>query len=501
MIYAFCSDGSFAGVGGGSLVSHNDLAQSKLGVLNDQMVNYFLNPTALIDPRSANLLNNKRMVCSPFGMKAAGRILLQFDNTRKGDGNDYTHIRPSYLDYNDANAIDAIKNSDKMRESLFNIIEYCFLQHNTAGEVITLPDVDSLNGAMVGESASFSGYVAGSLKVSAGTTSSKIRLDDGSITTGYTVYPKEEGKTVPFYQYIQFDYTVSPTITVTFKIWLGMEAFLADYPLSTLMKVVYPCEPARLLDMDFTNIVSAITESSGYKDSQLQESIKSIDHSGLATYVSRYVNSSLATYYRMPFTVLYKGCAPTSTAMRDFIREELLGLNIADEDVWKEVLPDLFVDGEFYLIPFYNNRITLLDDFKIDKNIVSYNYFKSKLSLLFSDNQSFDIDWMIQHGSLLMAAGSGLYIYTFPAKGNSSDMLSLESIHPTYMNIDANNDTYWGQMSEETQMFNQDLAIVMSIALGNRENDSYTEETIDGRQYLSFITDFIEYHFLRKDSF
>ena len=501
MIYAFCSDGSFAGVGGGSLVSHNDLAQSKLGVLNDQMVNYFLNPTALIDPRSANLLNNKRMVCSPFGMKAAGRILLQFDNTRKGDGNDYTHIRPSYLDHNDANAIDAIKNSDKMRESLFNIIEYCFLQHNTAGEVITLPDVDSLNGAMVGESASFSGYVAGSLKVSAGTTSSKIRLDDGNITTGYTVYPKEEGKMVPFYQYIQFDYTVSSTITVTFKIWLGMEAFLADYPLSTLMKVVYPCEPARLLDMDFTNIVSAITESSGYKDSQLQESIKAIDHSGLATYVSRYVNSSLATYYRMPFTVLYKGCAPTSTAMRDFIREELLSLNIADEDVWKEVLPDLFVDGEFYLIPFYNNRITLLDDFKIDKNIVSYNYFKSKLSLLFSDNQSFDIDWMIQHGSLLMAAGSGLYIYAFPAKGNSSDMLSLESIHPTYMNIDANNDTYWGQMSEETQMFNQDLAIVMSIGLGNRENDSYTEETIDGRQYLSFITDFIEYHFLRKDSF
>ena len=505
MIYAFCSDGAFAGVGGGSLVSHDDIAKSKLGVLDDQMVNYFLNPTALVDPRSVNLSNNKRITIPTFGMKAAGRMLLQFDNTRKGDGNDYTHIRPSYLDTNDATAIDIIKGSTTsataLRESLFNIIEYCFLQHNSAGTVITLPDVDSLDSAMIGESATFSGYVAGSLKVSAGTTSSKIRLDDGNITTGYTVYPTADNATIPFYQFIQFDYRVESNLVVTFKVWLGMEAFLADYPLTTLMKVVYPCNPARLLDMDFTNIVSAITESSGYKDEQLQESIKTVDHSGLSTYISRYVNSSFATYYRMPFTILYKGCVPTSTAMRDFIREELLSLNLADEDEWKAVLPDLFVDGGFYLIPFYNNRIDLIDGFKIDRNIVSYSYFKTKLSSLFSDNQSFDIDWMMQHGSLLMAAGSGLYIYAFPDKGNSSDMLSLETIHPTYMNIDANNMLYWDKMSEPTQMFNQDLALAIPVALGNIENSDYTEEEIDGKRYLAFITNFIEYHLLREDSF
>lgn len=498
MIYAFCSDGAFAGVGGGTLVSHDDIAQSKLGVLDDQMVNYFLNPTALIDPRSVNPSNSKRIVCSPFGLKADGRMLLQFDNTRQGDGNNYTHIRPSYLDTNDAAAIDAIKDSDIMRTSLFNIIEYCFLQHSSAGTVVTLPDADALNSAMVNEIASFSGYVAGSLKVSAGTTSSKIRLSSGT-TTGYILY--QDGAEVPFYQFIQFDYQAASDLVVTFKIWLGMEAFLADYPLTTLMKVVYPCEPVRLLDMDFTNIVSAITESSGYKDNQLQESIKVVDHSGLSTYVSKYVNSGLATSYRMPFTVLYKGCVPTSTAMRDYIREELLDLGLASENEWKEVLPDLFVDGGFYLIPFYNNRIDLVDGYKIDKNIVSYHYFKTKLTALFSENQSFDIDWIIQHGSLLMATGSGLYIYAFPDKGNSTDMMTLETIHPTYMNIDANNGLYWDLMSEPTQLFNQDLAKVISIALGNAENEAYTEEEIDGRAYLAFITDFIEYHLLRESSF
>lgn len=492
MIYAFCSDGSFAGVGGGTLVSHNQIEQSKLGVLNDQMVNYFLNPTALIDPRSVNPSNNQRMICSPFGMRADGRMMLQFDNTRVGDGNDYTNIRPAYLDTNDAVAIDEISNSDIMRRALFNIVEYCFLQHTSAGTVVTLPDAETLNNSMVGEAGTFSGYVAGSLQLSAGTTSSKIRLDSSS-TTGYIVYETE----VPFYQWIQFDYRVSSTVSVTFKIWLGMDAFLTDYPLSVLMKVVYPCDPEKLLDMDFTNIVSAITESSGYKDTQLQESIKAIDHSGLATYVSRYVNSSLATYYRMPFTVLYKGCVPTSTAMRDYIREELLSLGLATEEVWKGVLPDLFVDGGFFLIPFYNNRVELVDNYVIDKNIVSYNYFRTKLAELFPNN---NVDQMVANGSLLMAAGSGLYIYAFPDSGNSASMRNLATIHPTYMNIDANN-RHWDMMDEKTQEFNEDLASAINIALGLSENTLFTEEVIAEKNFLAFITNFVEYHLLRKDSF
>ena len=492
MIYAFCSDGSFAGVGGGALISHTAIGKSKLGVLNDQMVNYFLNPTTLVDPRSVSPTNNKRLVCTPFGRQADGRMFLQFDNTRKGDGNDYSNIRPVYLEETDAEGIDAISQDAAVRTFLFNIIEYCFLQHTST---TTLPSAEQLNSTLSGEAASFTGYVKDSLKVSAGTTNSDIRLNDNSLT-GYQMF----GQEVPFYQSIQFDFKVSSTITLTFKIWLGMDAFLTDYPLSVLVKVVWPCGPARLLDMGFANTVSAVVESSGYKDEQLQKAIKEEDHSGLATYVSRYVNSSLATYYRMPFTVLYKGCAPSSAMMRDYIREELLGLPLATEEKWKQVLPDLFVDGGFYLIPFYINRVTLTDGYVIDKNIVSYDRMIQKLIQLFPNMES---DWMRTNGSLLMAAGSGLYIFAFPLKENGDALLNLGNIHPTYQNIDANSGIYWDLMTEETQSFNIDLALAMKVALGLQSNDNnlFTEEVLEQKNYLAFISNFVEYHLLKEDSY
>lgn len=490
MIYAFCSDGSFAGVGGGSMLSYPDIGKSKLGVLNDQMINYFLNPTSLFDPRSVSQ-NNKRLVCTPFGRQASGRMTLQFDNTRKGDGNDYTHVRPAYLDETDAEGIDLISKDETIRTYLFNVIEYCFLQHTSTS---TLPSAEQLDSAMKNELASFTGYVPGSIQVSAGTTNSDIRLSDTSLS-GYKMY----GTEVPFYQAIQFQFKVG-TATLTFKIWLGMEAFLTDYPLSVLVKVVWPCDPARLLDMDFANTVAAIVESSGYKDEQLQQAIKSEDHSGLATYVSRYVNSSLATYYRMPFTVLYKGCAPSSAAMREYIREELLALDLATEEVWKGVLPDLFVDGGFYLVPFYINRVTLTDGYVIDKNIIGYDQMIQKMTQLFPN---IDVDWIRNNGSLLMAAGSGLYIYAFPLLDNGDTLRNLGTIHPTYQNIDANSGTYWDLMTEETQSFNMDLALAMKVALGLQSNDNnlFTEETMEQKNYLAFISNFIEFHLLKQESY
>ena len=490
MIYAFCSDGAFAGVGGGSMLSYPDIGKSKLGVLNDQMINYFLNPTSLFDPRSVSQ-NNKRLACTPFGRQAYGRMALQFDNTRVGDGNDYTHIRPVYVDEADARGIDAIGTDETTRTYLFNIIEYCFLQHTSTS---TLPSAEQLDSAMTAEKASFGGYVAGSIQVSAGTTTSDIRLADSALA-GYKMY----GTEVPFYQYIQFQFQVGSDI-LTFKIWLGMEAFLTDYPLSILVKVVWPCDPARLLDMDFANTVAAIVESSGFKDEQLQQAIKSEDHSGLATYVSRYVNSSLATYYRMPFTVLYKGCAPSSAAMRDYIREELLGLGLATEEEWKAVLPDLFVDGGFYLVPCYINRVELTDGYVIDKNIISYNQIIQKMAQLFPNT---DIEWIRKNGSLLMAAGSGLYIYAFPLLDNPENMINLGSIHPTYQNVDATSGMYWDTMTEETQSFNMDLALAMKVALGLQSNDNnlFTEETLEQKNYLAFISNFVEYHLLKQESY
>ena len=355
MIYAFCSDSSFEGLTGGAIVSHNDTNSSGLGVFTDELVNYFLTPSALVDNRNIGSVNS-RITFADLG-QANGIMKLQFDNTRTADSADYTHIRPAYLDDEvDVPAIDAIATSQELKTQIFNIIEYAFLSHGTNGVPLSAEALDS---AFKGEVSTFGNYVPGSLKVSTGTTESVINTSTGVSSTTYH-----------FLNSIEFEFQAIRGVSVGFKIWLNQEAFLDEYPKTTLMKVVWPCEPTKLLDMNYTNTIETLVKTSSYKDEQLAPSIKDEDHSGLATYITRYVNNSVATYYHMPFTVLYKGNTPSSSAMREYIAAELLDLNIASETVWKQVLPDLFVVAGFYIVPMYNNRVEYGGMYTINKSII-----------------------------------------------------------------------------------------------------------------------------------
>ena len=481
MIYAFCSDSSFEGLDGGNIITHSDLSKAGLGVMTDQMVNYFFKPAVLVDPKTNG--NNTRIVFASFGNKANGKMLLQFDNARE-DIDIAEHVRPSYLSSDEAAGLDEIAGDSSKSTNLFNIIETCFLLRELDN---TTPATETrLDEKLTAESSAYAGYVGGSIKTSVGTTPSKIRLVTGVTENEYH-----------FYNSVSFSFKVSNSITLEFKIWLGQQAFLDEYPKTTLVKVVWPCDPAKLLDMDFANNVDTLVRSSQYKNEQLAAAIHNEDHSGLATYNSKYVNSSVPTYYNMPFTILYKGCIPSAANMREYVQAELLALNLASEVKWKAVLPDLFVDAGFYLIPMYQQRVSYLDGYKLDRSIIDYSSIAEKVSALYPEVNTSVI---LQRGMLLRAAGSDLYIFAFPMASNDAEHMSLLPLYPYYQAIDANNSN-WQTMGDKTQQFAVSLAYCIKVALGLTANNTnqFTEEVIDNHGYYSFVVNSIEYHLLKQE--
>lgn len=511
MIYAFCSDEAFAGTSSSAMQSYDKLNDLSFGVIDDNLINYFVTPTVIIDPRSKSGVNT-RLSLTPFSNRAAGRMMLHFDNTRTVpsagmiNSENIPTIDTTLVTPDDQAAIDALTANttagETMLKSLFNIIECCFLYHLNA---TTVPTASDLNAILTSSTDSYSGYVGGSVAVSESVINcNKIRLVNG-------IYTSQNN--LPFRKYVSFRYKVTLTDGNTkdldLKIWMSNEAFKHDYPISSIVKVVFPCEPSKLLTMDFDNKIAAIVQSVNYitgdvTNPQLAAEIAAEDHSGMTTYTSKYMNNSIATYYRMPFIILYKGASPSSAAMRVYTRN-MLQLAVPSVTIaqWKAILPDLFVDASYFLIPMFHRRQVINTDGverTVDMNIINYSDIQDNIVRLFPNRTFEDIS---ENSSLLMAAGSGLYIFAFPAEGNDEDHKHLSAEHPTYINVDATSDK-WENMTEITKEFNANLATIIKMAQGDSSigsEISYTSASLEGKEYFVFVVNSIEFHVMKIGSF
>lgn len=512
MIYAFCSDEAFAGTSSSAMQSYDKLNDLSFGVIDDNIINYFVTPTVIIDPRSKSGTNT-RLSLAPFGNRAAGRMILHFDNTRTVpsagtiNAENVPSIDTTLVSPDDQAALDALTANTQagtsMLTSLFNIIECCFLYHSSA---ISLPTATELNSILTGSVDTYSGYVGGSVSVSEAVINcNKVRLVNG-------IYTAQDN--LPFRKYVSFKYRVSLTDGTTkdldLKVWMASDSFKTDYPISSIVKVVFPCEPAKLLTMDFDNKIAAIVQSVNYitgdvTNPQLAAEIAAEDHSGMTTYTSKYMNNSIATYYRMPFIILYKGASPSSAAMRVYTRNMLqIAVPSVTIDQWKAILPDLFVDASYFLVPMFNMRqvISTSDSTSktVDKNIISYSYIQDKITRLFPNRAFSELSG---NASLLIAAGSGLYIFAFPAEGNDEAHQDLYAEHPTYINVDATSDS-WENMTEITKEFNANLATIIKMAQGDSSigaEINYTSASLEGKEYFVFVVNSIEFHVMKIGSF
>lgn len=441
------------------IVTPLDNITNGVGFIDDTMMNYFVEQYIIRDPRSLQGATNNRL--SIVGGKGLGQIKLHFD-----------HEYNTYV-------FDSV--TQEVFNQLFNLIEAAYLTQNATSA--------SLNTLFTGNGITYGAYVPGSLEISQDTTESTIDL-----ITGSTVE-------VNIRKWIYFKYTLAGNaLPVEFKLWLDEEAFMHDYPISTIVKpIVYAADIAKFLNPDFVNIVNAMTNGGATTINLAAQAMSIDDHTGMELYYSKYITSASATQEPMPFGVPYKGAVPTSDALREAIRDDLVDSGLASYNEWKEVFPDLFVDGSFFLVPFYDNTY-VNGGVTLDQDILKIYTGMGKVSALFPDENSASL---YQKLEALNSSATGIPIMAFASENNDSGARSLQAVHPTYMAIDGTN-ALFDLMEPVTQEFSQHLSHVLAILLGKEvqdPSDPYYETRYGTNKFLSFVDGYLEYHVLKPESY
>lgn len=301
-----------------------------------------------------------------------------------------------------------------------------------------------------------------------------------------------------------------------FKIWLNRQSFLDEYPLSTIVKVILPCDYTYILNPSkFDSAIDALVTSVDFSfgsideryttqnselgievgdDKKTVEDISTLDTSGLITYKTTYVISSQPST-KLPFGILFKGHTPSTMEIRKAIREYLIG-NYGFEDRWRQLLPDLFVTGQFFIVPMWNNTTVRLDG-TLYPSIINFSSMKNIFTTLLPN---VDKDFIGKYQEILTCGQSEIFLTSIPDQLNT-ESFSIYEIHPTYQ-FHTSQDPAYVHQTDETKDFNKKLNRCMSILAGETTSDATVSSNyFDGKNYLSFTSYGTEYHVLTKNSF
>ncbi len=284
-------------------------------------------------------------------------------------------------------------------------------------------------------------------------------------------------------------------VNTSFKIWMNRAKFAADYPLSTISKVILPCDHSYLLNPSkFANIVETIIKSNEFSFSELSTDITTGDHSGLLTYKTKY-NVSSTTVKLMPFGILYKGAVPSSLDIREAIRTKLIGYGTAPAEVWESLFPDLFVTGQFFIVPVWDN-VSVRTDRVMYPSICNIKKLKNILPGIFPNLPP---NFVEDHQEVFTCAHSEIFLLSIPDPLNANQF-SLLAVHPTYQFYSPQNQTH-AYMEPKSKDFSIRLNRCMAVLAGETVLEEFVENKFDDRRYLSFVSYGIEYHILFKEDY
>ena len=486
-IFLFLSDEAFASVSRATVVKYADIKQTGVGMLDDNLLNYFIEHSIFLDPisdgnnavRTSRTNVDEQSRCIPNG-----RMMLHFDADKLLKPKNATFsndlVEGFVVNSNDDAGLAATKRT--RLGSLFNIIDTIFNARNSEGspKASTLIDAILTNSSESGTT--YNGYVPQSLTLSTGKSQATTRLaTQGSALSEPRLY----------WNSCKFDYSFTNSynivVKITFNIWLNAEEFKANYPFSTVVDCLYPCSAKWIMNPQlYANQTRAILLSSNYKNEMIERAVTERDHSGVMLISSRYMGE-YSDELPMSFALMYKGAKPTTSAARTFLRSKLLeevndNGNKWTEYEWRRMLPDLFVDGSYYLIPMYFQRVPLPDsNISVEKSCVNYQkIFTIARSIL--GGMGLDDASLMSNMDILQAPGHSLYIVGIAADPTTT--IPLHELHSTYSAVDALSESFDG-MTAGDQDFAEKLAQAMAICLHLAEdpgaNGGFTEGVIGNR--------------------
>lgn len=412
-----------------------------VGFMSDNRNNYFMEKYVIVDSRET------RLPLLPDATSPVGDMAFSFDSTKV-----------------DQSTLDNLPATD----AFFDIIEY-ILFSPLSMELLDEKLVDDAVAHYVPESCSRSAYTT-------------------------TIAYKEHELSIP--DWIKFSVVDDEGEEYRVKIWLKGTAFDQNYPLYTITNVVPAADIHYFLDPDqFPNEIQTLIISGNYSFEKLNSAVHTDDHTGVVCYSTRYVVDSQHNY-RMPFAVLYIGAQPNSLDIRKAIREHLLEPGIASEEKWKSVFPDLFISAQFFLAPFWNNY-TERPQGDLFPSVQKLGSVVAKMGDLLPQYPQEHIE---EHLEVLTNTYLEVFAFSVPDPINDN-VWSIREEHPTYQAHGPERPVFDYQ-EEKTKEFNLLFATAIAILKGEAEMTSaFLKNTFNGRRYISFACNYVEYHVLFKEDF
>lgn len=370
--------------------------------------------------------------------------------------------------------------SDEQQAAIFRVVDRLAFRNNPNVSTSTLDNELSLDATLTGL------YVSGSAARSAIFTPATVYLDNA------TTYPCS----VP--NFVQFDmsFTVGTTQTVvTFIVYLNCDSFTQNYSMSTVKVVVPPLPYDTLLNAPVKssvgNVFSTATMTANLAYATQKQTISRNTISGELTFNVTLVDG--ADRVDVPFTLWYKGKAPTISQIRDAIRSDIINSGVGTQSAWQARTPGLYIIGRFYLFPMWDKTVakstTVLNQAIIEnRDITTVNRTAMAAAGLSVD---------IATESQFQSGYNGLVILVVPDKSyvpmDTSQVGStyLTDYFPDFQTCTSSEPIY-ALLDTNTQTFISRLNIILAKASGATSTDTSTTTTENKLVYYSITVGEIE---------
>lgn len=528
-VYAFLDDSAVHR----KLQGAHTYADEQQGVccIDDQMVNYFMNPCSIKDVR--------QLRTRPIGLESYadtltgnigtpnGAMTLHFDGDKIGS----------------ADLSGSVLTTSELT-NLFNIIEYAAYHQNEAG---VLPTAAAINATLVADQASFGAYQAGTLKVSAvpvdtdndvrvktsltaaniATYYGKRYVYNGNIveltasnrdtyinTTGYIITTSrinmylngiENPVTPVFRTWIEFEMSLSGNQFLCFKIFLDRASFMTNYPFSTITNIIYPCDPTILRALaNVDNVADLLSQSSNYTNNTLIPPVTNSDHSGVSSFRCEYVNAVIGngqTSYNLYFGAMYKGVEPESEAVRITIKNDLLAKTGTTEADWMDILPGLFAQAAFMLVPLWHHYESNASNARVRSCVYNVKNLSTIASTLYPNYLIADIQTYLE---VMENAVSDVLILGLPSLENATNYRSIHNLHPTYMALptsSADVDNQDASTIDFAEQLNNMIGQLNSFVPTTAQPQPAGARLYNGVYAVPFTVDGVTFHVVTKQAY
>jgi len=219
------------------------------------------------------------------------------------------------------------------------------------------------------------------------------------------------------------------------------------------------------------------------------------DHTGVFSFKCKYNNSILGIgRYSFYFGVTYKGRTPSREEARQYIKTNLLADTNTTEDIWIDVLPDLFSRAAFYLVPIWSNYTTNALSETIKSGIYDTEKFVNALKAAYPSYTNTAVELYAQ---VLVVAASDVLLAVLPSEDNDAASKYVSQLHPTYMGV-ATASPLFSKQAAVTQEFSEQLNDTMGTLIAAGSGTVLDADEVMGKQHLSFSVNSVDYHVLIK---